>query len=74
MSSGALIVSADATEDEASTRGADGMLRKPFTIAELVGTLRTVLRGRSLCAIRPPASKEGVVRGWDREPLLARAS
>jgi two-component system OmpR family response regulator len=69
-----LIVSADATEDEASTRGADGMLRKPFTIAELVGTLRTVLRGRSLCAIRPTASKEGVVRGWDREPLLARAS
>ena len=69
-----LIVSADATADEATVRGADGALGKPFTIAELVGTLRTVLRGRSLCAVRSPGSDEGVARRWDREPLLVRAS
>ena len=69
-----LIVSADATADEAATRGADGSLGKPFTMAELVGSLRGVLRGRSLCALRPPGAEEGTARGWDREPLLARAS
>ena len=69
-----LIVSADATADEATARGANGALGKPFTIAELVGTLRSVLRGRTLRALRPPRSREDVARGWDREPLLMRAS
>ena len=69
-----LIVSADATADEAMTRGADASLSKPFTIPELVGTLRAVLRGRSLCAVRTPGPRESAARRWDREPLLMRAS
>ncbi len=68
-----LIVSGDATLDEAAARGADGMLGKPFTIAELLGALRPLLRSERCCALGPRRVREGMDE-WDREPLLARAS